>query len=107
MLRHLRIAPRKCRIVVDAIRGRDLDEALAILAYTPKRAAPIIEKLVRSAVANATENHDMRREDLFVSEAFVDQGPTLKRAHPRYRGQMFPILKRTSHITVVVRERGV
>ncbi len=107
VLRHVRIAPRKCRVVVDAIRGRDLDEALAILAYTPKRAAPIIEKLVRSAAANATENHDMRREDLYVSEAFVDQGPTLKRAHPRYRGQMFPILKRTSHITVVVRERGV
>ncbi|MDA8344712.1 MAG: 50S ribosomal protein L22 [Thermaerobacter sp.] len=107
VLRYVRIAPRKCRIVVDAIRGRDLDEALAILAYTPKRAAPIIEKLVRSAAANATENHDMRREDLYVSEAYVDQGPTLKRAHPRYRGQMYAILKRTSHITVVVRERGV
>ncbi len=107
ILRYVRIAPRKCRIVVDAIRGRDVDEALAILKYTPKRAAPIIEKLVRSAAANATENHDMRREDLYVAEAYVDQGPTLKRAHPRYRGQMYPILKRTSHITVVVRERGV
>jgi large subunit ribosomal protein L22 len=107
VLRHVRITPRKCRIVIDAIRGRDVDEALAILAYTPKRAAPIIEKLVRSAAANATENHDMRREDLYVAEAYVDQGPTLKRAHPRYRGQMYPILKRTAHITVVVRERGV
>ncbi len=107
ILRYVRIAPRKCRTVVDAIRGKDLDEALAILQYTPKRAAPLIEKLVRSAAANATENHEMRREDLYVSEVFVDQGPTLKRAHPRYRGQMYPILKRTSHITVVVREKGV
>ncbi len=107
VLRYVRIAPRKCRIVVDAIRGKDLEEAIAILQYTPKRAAPLIEKLVRSAAANATENHEMRREDLYVAEAYVDQGPTFKRAHPRYRGQSFPILKRTSHITVVVRERGV
>jgi len=103
--RYVRIAPRKVRVVVDQIRGKGVEEALATLAFTPKVASPVIAKVLKSAVANAENNFDMDRDRLFVSEAFVDQGPTMKRGHPRYRGQVFPILKRSSHITVVVRER--
>jgi large subunit ribosomal protein L22 len=104
--RYVRIAPRKVRIVVDQIRGKSVDEALALLRFIPKRAAPVVAKVVKSAAANAENNFDMDRRSLYVAEAYVDQGPTLKRFHPRQRGQAFPILKRTSHITVVVRERG-
>lgn len=103
--RHIRIAPRKVRIVVDLIRGKSISEALAILRYVPKRASTVIEKVVKSAVANAEHNLDLSRDDLYVAEAYVDQGPTLKRIQPRQRGQAFPILKRSSHVTVVVREK--
>lgn len=103
--RYVRIAPRKVRIVVDRIRGKSVAEALAILRFTPKAAAPVVAKVVRSAAANAENNQEMDPRRLFVAEAYVDQGPTLKRIQPRQRGQAFPILKRTSHITVVVRER--
>lgn len=103
--RHIRIAPQKVRVVADQIRGRSVDEALAMLNFIPKAAAPVIAKVVKSAAANAENNFDMARGQLFVSEVFVDQGPTLKRGHPRYRGQIYPILKRSSHVTVVVRER--
>jgi len=103
--RYVRIAPRKARVVIDLIRGKSVDEALAILRHTPKAASRIIEKVVSSAAANAEHNNDMDRDSLYVAEAYVDQGPTLKRWHPRQRGRAFPILKRTSHITVVVRER--
>jgi large subunit ribosomal protein L22 len=104
--RYVRIAPQKVRIVVDQIRGKSAAEAEAVLRFTPKRAAPVVLKVLRSAIANAENNLDMARQDLYVAEAYVDEGPTLKRAHPRYRGQVFPILKRTSHITVVLKERG-
>lgn len=104
--RYVRIAPRKVRIVVDQIRGKSVQEALAILRFTPKAASPVVLKLLRSAIANAENNFDMARQDLYVAEAYVDAGPTLKRGHPRYRGQVFPILKRTSHITLVLKERG-
>lgn len=103
--RHILIAPRKVRIVVDLIRGKSVSEALAILRFVPKRASTVIEKVVKSAAANAEHNLDMSRDDLYVAEAYVDQGPTLKRIQPRQRGQAFPILKRSSHITVVVREK--
>jgi large subunit ribosomal protein L22 len=103
--RYVRIAPRKCRIVVDQIRGKSAQEALAILRFTPKAAAPVVRKLLESAIANAENNFDMARQDLYVAEAYVDGGPTLKRGHPRYRGQVYPILKRTSHITLVLREK--
>lgn len=102
---HIRIAPRKVRIVVDLIRGKQVGEAFAILKHTPKVASEVVEKVLKSAVANAEHNYDMNADDLFVSQAFVDQGPTLKRIHPRSRGQAFKILKRTSHITLVVKER--
>lgn len=103
--RHVRISPRKARQVVDLIRGKSLKEAMAILEYTPKAASEIVAKVVRSAAANAENNYDMNPDDLFVSEAYVDQGPTMKRIRPRARGMADRIRKRTSHITVVVAER--
>ncbi|SDF41080.1 50S ribosomal protein L22 [Sporomusa acidovorans] len=103
--RHIRIAPRKIRIVIDLIRGKNVGEAFAILKYTPKVGAEVVEKVLKSAVANAEHNYDLNTDALYVSQAFVDQGPTLKRIHPRSRGQAFKILKRTSHVTLVVKER--
>lgn len=102
---HIRIAPRKIRIVIDLIRGKNVGEAFAILKYTPKVASEVLEKILKSAVANAEHNYDMNADKLYVAAAYVDQGPTLKRIHPRSRGQAFKILKRTSHVTLVVKER--
>ncbi len=103
--RYIRIAPRKARVVIDLIRGKNVAEAFAILKFTPKSGADVINKVLKSAVANAENNFDMNVDALYVAEAFVDQGPTLKRIHPRSRGQAFKILKRTSHVTVVVKEK--
>lgn len=104
--KHIRIAPRKIRVVVDLIRGKNVGEAFAILKFTPKVGADVVEKVLRSAVANAEHNFDMNVDNLYVSEVFVDQGPTMKRIHPRSRGQAFKILKRSSHVTLVVKERA-
>jgi large subunit ribosomal protein L22 len=98
----VRIAPRKVRIVADLIRGKNVADALAILKFTPKRGAVLLNKVLRSAIANAENNFDMDADNLVVSKCFVDEGPTLKRIHPRSRGQAFSIFKRTSHITVIV-----
>ena len=103
--KYVRIAPRKVRIVMDLIRGKKVDDAFAILKFTPKRGSKFIEKVLKSAVANAENNFDMDSDKLYVSTCFVDQGPTLKRIHPRSRGQAFGILKHTSHITVMVAEQ--
>ncbi len=103
--KYVRIAPRKVRIVIDLIRGKSVADALAILKFTPKRGAVLVNKVLRSAVANAENNLDLDAENLYVSKCFVDQGPTFKRIHPRSRGQAFSILKHTSHITVVVSEK--
>ena len=103
--KYIRIAPRKVRIVVDLIRGKSVGEAIAILKFTPKVGSEVVEKVLKSAIANAEHNNDMNVDKLFVSEAFVDQGQTLKRIHPRSRGQAFKILKRSSHVTVAVKER--
>ena len=103
--KYVRIAPRKVRVVMNLIRGKNVAEAFAILKFTPKAGADVIEKVLRSAVANAENNFDMDVDNLYVPTCFVDQGPTLKRIHPRSRGQAFKILKRTSHITVAVDER--
>ena len=103
--KYIRIAPRKVRIVVDLIRGKSVGEAIAILKFTPKVGSEVVEKVLKSAIANAEHNNDMNVDNLFVSEAFVDQGPTLKRIHPRSRGQAFKILKRSSHVTDAVKER--
>ncbi|MDD4320706.1 MAG: 50S ribosomal protein L22 [Acidaminococcaceae bacterium] len=103
--RYVRIAPRKLRIVIDIIRGKSVGEAYAILKHTPKIGSEVIEKVLHSAVANAEHNFDMNVDNLIVSSACVDQGPTLKRIHPRSRGQAFKILKRSSHVTIAVAEK--
>lgn len=101
----VRIAARKVRLVIDLIRGKSVAEALAILQFTPRGASPVVAKVLNSAVANAENNFDLDRQDLVVSEAYVNEGPTLKRFRPRAKGSASPINKRTSHITVVVSEK--
>lgn len=103
--RYVRISPRKVRQVIDLIRGKDVGEALTVLRYTPKRAAGLVEKVLRSAMANAENNHEMDVASLYVAKAYVDQGPTLKRIMPRARGMADRIRKRTSHITVILKEK--
>ncbi|WLR41986.1 50S ribosomal protein L22 [Bacillus carboniphilus] len=103
--RTVRIAPRKARIVIDLIRGKQVGEAIAILRHTPKAASPIIEKVLNSAIANAEHNYEMDVNTLVINEAFVDEGPTLKRFRPRAMGRASQINKRTSHITIVVSEK--
>ncbi|MED4935661.1 MULTISPECIES: 50S ribosomal protein L22 [Heyndrickxia] len=101
----VRIAPRKARLVIDLIRGKQVGEALSILKFTPKAASPVIEKVLNSAIANAEHNYDMDANDLFVEKAYVDEGPTLKRFRPRAMGRASQINKRTSHITIVVSDQ--
>jgi large subunit ribosomal protein L22 len=105
VVRNVRIAPRKVRLVVDLIRGKHVAEALAILKHTPKAASPVVEKLINSAIANAENNYEMDPNNLVISKIFVDQGPTLKRYRPRAMGRASQIHKRTSHITVVLNEK--
>ena len=104
-LRYARIAPRKVSVVLDLIRNQDLEKALEILQYTPKAASELLLKLVKSAAANAENNHNMDKNNLYVAECFVTPGPTLKRMRPRAQGRAFRVLKRTSHITVVLKEK--
>ena len=104
-LRNARIAPRKVQIVLDLIRNKPVDIALATLELTPKAASPMVAKLLKSAMANAENNHNMNNDDLYVSECFVCPGPIMKRVMPRAQGRAFRILKRTSHITLVVKEK--
>lgn len=101
----VRISPRKVRQVVDLVRGKKVNEALAILRYTPKRASEAVTKVVKSAAANAENNLQMNSDDLFVTACYVDQGPTLKRMSPRAMGRADVIRKRSSHITVVVGDK--
>jgi len=101
---YVRISPRKVKIVLDLIRNKPLDEALAIARFTTKSAAEPIEKLLKSAAANAENNHSMDRNNLYVAECFVCPGPILKRIRPRAQGRAYRIEKRTSHITVVLKE---
>jgi large subunit ribosomal protein L22 len=92
-------------LVVDLIRGKKIGEAVAILRLTPKAASPVVEKVLKSAIANAEHNYEMDVENMIVSEVFVDEGPTMKRFRPRAQGRASAINKRTSHITVVVSEK--
>jgi len=94
------------QIVVDLIRGKNVDEALAILKFTPKAASPVVEKLLNSAIANAVNNNEMDRSTLYVAEIYANPGPTLKRWIARSRGSASPILKRTSHISVVLDQKA-
>ena len=103
-LRYARISARKVKIVADLIRGKSVNEALAIVKFAPKASAVIIEKLLKSAIANAENNNQMTRSNLVVSEIYANQGPTLKRIRPAAKGSAVRIRKRTSHITIVLRE---
>ncbi|MFC4620248.1 50S ribosomal protein L22 [Camelliibacillus cellulosilyticus] len=103
--KQVRVAPRKARLVVDLIRGKEVGEAFAILRNTPKAASPIVEKVLKSAIANAEHNFELEPDSLFVSKAFVDEGITMKRFRPRAQGRAGRINKRTSHITVIVSEK--
>ncbi|MGL5973252.1 MAG: 50S ribosomal protein L22 [Oscillospiraceae bacterium] len=104
-LKYLRMAPRKVQIVLDLIRGKDINKAMAILKYTNKVASEHLEKLLKSAIANAENNNHMNKDDLYIAECFVCQGPSLKRIRPRAQGRAFRIIKRTSHITLVLKEK--
>ena len=105
-LRYARISSRKVKIVADLIRGKKVDEALAIVKFTPKASSEILEKLLKSAIANAENNHGMNRGNLIVSEIYANQGPTLKRIRPAAKGSAVRIRKRTSHITIVLKEEN-
>ena len=105
-LSYARISSRKVKTVIDLIRNKNAGEALAILKLTPKAASELVEKLLKSAIANAENNHGMDIEKLYVAEIYANQGPTLKRVRPRAQGRAFRIRKRTSHITVVLKERN-
>jgi large subunit ribosomal protein L22 len=100
--KHARISPRKARLVVDLIRDRQVRDALDILSFTKKRAARMVEKVLMSAVANADDQGEVDADELYVTEARVDEGPTIKRWQPKDRGRAHPILKRTCHILVEV-----
>ena len=102
-LKYVRISPRKVKIVLDLIRNQPAEKAMAILRYTPKAACEVVAKLLKSAMANA-ENKDMDVSRLYVAECYVGQGPTLKRIRPRAQGRAFRINKKTSHITLVLKE---
>jgi large subunit ribosomal protein L22 len=103
--RYARIAPRKARLILDLIRGRDVEDALALLKFSKKRAAVLVDKVVRSAVANAGEQ-EADTGALFVKEAWADPGPTMKRFMPKDRGKAYNIMKRTSHLVVTLEERA-
>ncbi|WP_324716991.1 50S ribosomal protein L22 [Carboxydochorda subterranea] len=103
--RYQRISPRKVRQVIDLIRGKSYDEAVAILKFTPKAASPLVQKVLRSAAANAENNHNLDPHRMYVARAFADPGPVMKRVMPRARGMAYLIRKRTSHVTVVLRTR--
>ena len=104
--RHIRLSPRKAGIVLDLIRGKQVDKALAILTFTPKAASPVIHKVLESAIANADNNQEMDREGLYVAECYANPGPTLKRYVARSRGSASPMLKRTCHISIVLDQKN-
>ena len=103
--KYVRVSPRKARLVVDQVRGKDIARAREILRFSERAISEVVEKVLKSAVANAENNHHMRSNNLVVKAAFVDEGPTLKRIRPRAKGSASRIRKRTSHITVIVAPR--
>ena len=104
--RFARIAPRKARLLMNLIRGRDVDDAITMLRFSKQRASGMIEKVVRSAVANAAEQEVGSRNTLYVAKAWVDPGPVIKRFQPKDRGKAYSIMKRTSHLVVTLDERN-
>jgi large subunit ribosomal protein L22 len=105
VLKYARISSRKVKIVLDLIKDKGIDEAYGILKFTPKAASEVLYKLLKSADSNAVNNNGLNHDELYIAEAFATQGPTLKRIMPRAQGRAFKIQKRTSHITLVVKER--
>ena len=103
--KYVRMSPRKARLVANLIKGKDIQEAEAILRYTPNKAAKVIQKVLLSATANAENNLELDRENLVVKSAIIDQGPSIKRIKPRAQGRADRMVHRTSHVTVVVAER--
>ena len=104
-LSYARISARKVKIVADLLRGKKVEEAQRIVKFAPKASAELLEKLLNSAIANAENNHFMNRANLYVAEIYANQGPTLKRIRPAAKGSAVRIRKRTSHITIVLREK--
>ena len=104
-LSYARIPVQKACFVLDAIRGKDVETALAILEYNPRYASGVVKKIVESAIANAENNNGMKKENLYIAECYANQGPTMKRVRPRAQGRAYRILKRNSHITLVLDER--
>jgi large subunit ribosomal protein L22 len=103
--KYVRISSRKVRLVMDQIRGRKVDEALNMLSFAPQKGSAILKKLIDSAVANAEQNSDVDVDKLYINRIFADEGPTLKRFRPRAMGRASRILKRTSHLTVILDEK--
>ena len=104
-LSYARVSVQKACFVLDAIRGKSVNEALAIVTYNPRYASSLVKKLLESAIANAENNNGMKRENLYVAECYANKGPTMKRVRPRAQGRAYRIEKRMSHITVVLDER--
>jgi large subunit ribosomal protein L22 len=102
---YIRIAPRKVRLVVDLIRGKQVGEAISILRHTPRAASPVLEKLLNAAIANAEHNYSLDPNKLIITQAYVNEGPTMKRFQPHSQGRAFSIFKRSSHITLTVAEK--
>ena len=102
---YARIPVQKACFVLDAIRGKDVETAIGILAYNPRYASSVIKKLLESAIANAENNNHMSADKLYIAECYANQGPTMKRVQPRAQGRAYRIVKRTSHITIVLDER--
>ena len=103
--KYVRISSSKVKIVIDLIRGKSVDDAVAILQFTPKAASPVVLKVLNSAIANAVNNSELDRKSLYVAEVYANPGPTLKRFVARSRGSASPVLKRTSHISVVLDQK--
>ena len=104
--KYIRMSPRKMRLVADLVRGRDVTQALEVLRFTPKAAAREVSKVIRSAVANAEENHGLSADELYIAQIRADEAPTLKRGRAGARGRYKPLLKRGSHVTVVLSEKA-
>ena len=105
-LSYARMSVQKACFVLDAIRGKDVETALAIVTYNPRYASSVVEKLLKSAIANAENNNGMNPENLYIAQCFANKGPTMKRVHPRAQGRAYRIEKRVSHITIVLDEKG-
>lgn len=103
--KYIRISPLKVNFICNEIRGKNVDDALSILKFTPKRGAKVLEKVLNSAIANAENNFNLDRDNLIVMEAYANDGPRMKRFRPKAKGMAYPIVKRSSHIGVVVKER--